>query len=84
VNDVLNSDTAGGTIVMSRDIGIARTCDVQVRAIAFPRWAGWSSGGLVVAARVDDQVAEELAGGSVDDADVQVVDEQDDVGSVRA
>jgi hypothetical protein len=36
---------------------------------------------LVVAAWVDDEVAQELAGGGVDDPDVQVLDEQDDVGS---
>ena len=39
-------------------------------------WAGWSAGGLVVLARIEDQVAEELAGGGVDDADVEVLDEQ--------
>jgi hypothetical protein len=36
---------------------------------------------LVVAAGIDDQVAQDLAGGGVDDGDVQVLDEQDDVGS---
>ena len=39
------------------------------------------SGGLVVAVRVEDEVAEELSGGGVDDADLEVLDEQDDVGS---
>ena len=39
------------------------------------------SGGLVVACGVEGELAEELAGGGVDDADVQVADEQDDVGS---
>lgn len=33
--------------------------------------------GLVVAFGVEDQFAEELAGGGVDDADVLVVDESD-------
>ena len=42
--------------------------------------AGWLSGGLVVLARVEGQVAQESAGGGVDDADVQVLDEHDDVG----
>ncbi|MCX6408605.1 MAG: hypothetical protein NTV28_16965 [Propionibacteriales bacterium] len=37
--------------------------------------------GLVVAFWVDLEVAEESSGGGVDDADVEVVDEQDDVGS---
>jgi hypothetical protein len=38
-------------------------------------------GGLVVAAGVEGQGAEELAGGGAHDPDVQVLDEQDDVGS---
>ena len=37
--------------------------------------------GLVVAAGVEDELAEELAGGGVDDADLEVLDEQDDAGS---
>ena len=37
--------------------------------------------GLVVASWVDFEVAEKFSGGGVDDADVEVVDEQDDVGS---
>ena len=37
--------------------------------------------GLVVAVWVDGELAEEFAGDSVHDADVEVVDEQDDVGS---
>ena len=44
-------------------------------------WAGWAAGGLVVAAGVDGQFAEEFAGGGVDDADVEVVDEHEHVGS---
>jgi hypothetical protein len=36
---------------------------------------------LVVLAWVDEQVAQDLAGGGVDHGDVQVLDEQDDVGS---
>jgi hypothetical protein len=36
---------------------------------------------LVVAAGVDGEVAEEFAGGGVDDADVQVLDQDQDVGS---
>jgi hypothetical protein len=37
--------------------------------------------GLVVAGGVDDQLAQEFAGGRVDDADVEVLDEQQDRGS---
>ena len=47
----------------------------------FRGWAGWSAGGLVVAGGVEDEFAEEFAGGGVDDADVQVLDEEQDVGS---
>ena len=36
---------------------------------------------MVVASWVDGELAEELAGGGVDDADVEVLDEQEDVGS---
>ena len=39
------------------------------------RWAGSSLVG------VEDQFAEEFAGGGVDDADVQVLDEEQDAGS---
>ena len=36
---------------------------------------------MVVLAGVDGELAEEFAGDGVDDADVEVLDEQDDVGS---
>ena len=46
---------------------------------------GWSSwwfaGGLVVAGGIEGEVAEEFSGGRVDDADVEVLDEEQDVGS---
>jgi hypothetical protein len=45
------------------------------------RGSGWAAGGLVVAGGVEGQVAEELAGAGVDDADVQVLHQHDDVGS---
>src|SRR5215203_1825364 len=41
-------------------------------------WAGWQPAGLVVPAGVQDQFAHQLTGVAVDDADVQVVDEQAD------
>jgi hypothetical protein len=65
---------------MSQDIGDNGPAIAQVR-LSFRGGSWWSSGGLVVAAWVDGELAEELAGGGVDDAEVQVVDEQDDVGS---
>jgi len=39
------------------------------------------AGGLVVAVGVEDQLADELAGAGVDDADLQVLDEEQDAGS---
>ena len=43
--------------------------------------AGFVSGGLVVAAGVEGELAEKLAGGLGDDADVQVLGEDEDLGS---
>lgn len=43
-------------------------------------WGG-ATAGLVVAGEVDVEFAEEFAGGGVDDADVVVLDEEQDVGS---
>ena len=40
--------------------------------------AGWAAEWLVVAGRVDGQFADEVAGGGVDDPDVQVLDEHED------
>jgi hypothetical protein len=54
---------------MSQDIGNARTPG-GVRASAV--LVSW----LVAAGGVEGEVAEELAGGDVDDADVEVVDEE--------
>src|SRR3954466_8576451 len=49
--------------------------------LSFAGGAGGAAGGLVVVAGIEDEVAEELAGGGVDDPDVQVLNEQQDVGS---
>jgi hypothetical protein len=43
--------------------------------------AGWAAGGLVVAAGVDGRFLEQFAGGGVDDADMEVVDEHAHLGS---
>jgi len=45
--------------------------------------AWWSSGAVVAAVGVEGELADDLAGVAVDDADVEVVDEQDDAGSVE-
>ena len=42
------------------------------------------AGGLVVPGGVEGEVAEEFAGGGVDDADVEVGDEDDDASSGTA
>ena len=46
-------------------------------------FAFWSSSAVVAAVGVDGEGAYEFAGGGVDDADVEVVDEEDDGGSVE-
>ena len=43
--------------------------------------AGWFAGGLVVAVGVEGELAQEFAGGGVDDADFQVLDQEQDAGS---
>jgi hypothetical protein len=43
--------------------------------------AGWSAGGLVVAGEIESEGSEEFAGGGVDNAYVEVGDEQEDGGS---
>ncbi|MBM2623797.1 hypothetical protein JIG36_50745 [Actinoplanes sp. LDG1-06] len=42
--------------------------------------SGWSAGGLVALGGVEDELAQELPGG-VDDPDVEVLDQDQDVGS---
>jgi hypothetical protein len=67
---------------MSQDIGNRRTCKLGSGCCSFSGGSFGRSGGLVAGVRVEDQVAHELAGDGVDDADVQVLDEQDDAGSL--
>ncbi|MGH4008245.1 MAG: hypothetical protein ACRDTH_08850 [Pseudonocardiaceae bacterium] len=68
--------------MMSRDIGGSRTFTMKVRLLCFSGWGSWfDAAGLVVVSGVDGEFAQELPGGGVEDADVEVVDEQDDVGS---
>jgi hypothetical protein len=50
-------------------------------AVGFGGRSGWSAGGLVVTAGVEHEFAQEFAGGGVDDGDLQVLDEEEDVGS---
>ena len=57
---------------------------MQVRVLFISGFAAGSlrgSRGLVVAAGIEGRVAEEFAGGGVDDAGLKVLDEQDDAGS---
>ncbi len=47
-------------------------------------WSSWGfAGAVVVAVGVEGEGADDFSGGGVDDADVEVVDEQDDAGSVE-
>ena len=46
---------------------------------SFSAW--WCAEWLVVKVWVEGEVAQDLAGGGVDDADVEVVDEEQDAGS---
>jgi hypothetical protein len=59
-------------VIRVRDVGVLRVFRVG---------SGQAVGGLVVAVGVEGEFAEELAGGGVDDPDVQVVDEHEDAGS---
>jgi hypothetical protein len=70
---------------MSRDIPDGRTL-MWVRSVGFSGPVGsawWSSGAVVAAVGVDGELADDLAGVAVDDSDVEVVDEEDDAGSVE-
>jgi hypothetical protein len=68
--------------VMSQGIAEGRTQFSWVRpSLVSPGGAGWSSGSLVALGWVEGELAEEFAGGGVDDADVAVLDEDDDAGS---
>ncbi len=61
--------------VMSQDIGDSRACECRSCCCSF-RVSGGAlrcSGGLVVAAGVEDQFAEEFADGGDADSDLQVL-----------
>jgi len=59
--------------VISQEIGDTRTCGCGFGCSLFS--------GLVVAAGVDGELAEEFSGDGCDDSDVEVLDEEDDGGS---
>ena len=73
---VAGSNPVSPTIVMSQDMPDTRTCGSRFGCLSFRGVLG-----LVVLAGIDDEVADELAGGGVDDADVEVLDEQDHAGA---
>src|SRR5688572_18274640 len=50
-------------------------------SVVSPGGAGWASGALVALGCVEDQLAEQFAGGGVDDPDLKVLGEHDDAGS---
>ena len=64
---------------MSQDI--EDTANLRMVRGVFLWPAGWLAGGLVVAGGVEGEFAEQFAGGGVDDADVQVLDEEQDASS---
>jgi hypothetical protein len=67
---------------MSQDMPDGRTQVLWVRpSLGLAGGAGWSSGALVAPGWVEDEFSDELAGGGVDDADVQVLNEDQDAGS---
>src|ERR1044071_8354200 len=51
---------------------------IWVRVVVFVGWVGGVAGGLVVAGGVEGEGAEEFACCGVDDADLEVVDEDQD------
>ena len=59
--------------------GIGSSCGWAAQGAGW--WAWRDSAGLVVAGRVEGEFADQLASVAGDDADVQVVDEQGDVGA---
>lgn len=61
--------------------GHRRQPNLRIRGFGCCRFRGLGVSGLVVAAGVDGQFAQQFAGGGVDDADVQVVHEHANVGS---
>ena len=73
---VAGSNPVSPTDVMSQDMPDTRTCGSRFGCLSFRGVLG-----LVVLAGIDDGVADELAGGGVDDADVEVLDEQDHAGA---
>jgi hypothetical protein len=66
-------------LVMSQDIEDTANLH-RVRGV-FLRPAWCFAGGLGALVRVEGELAEELAGAGVDDADVQVLDQEKDAGS---
>jgi hypothetical protein len=52
--------------------------------VVFRAGAWWPAGGLEVPGGVDGELAEQFAGGGVDDPDVQVLDEHQDAGPAGA
>ena len=74
--EAAGSNPVSPTIVISQEIRDSRTCGTQVRLLSF------GSVGLVVTGWVDGELAQEFAGDRVDDADLEVLDEHQDVGSL--
>jgi hypothetical protein len=69
------------TCDVSRHRGGPNPIDVGSGLLLLAGGAGWASGALVALGCVEGELAEEFAGGGVDDADVEVLGQDDDAGS---
>jgi hypothetical protein len=81
VAHVLNQHTVPATTVMSQESATPGPANAGPGCCSFRGFAAGSlrgSGGLVDAAGFEGRVAEEFAGGGVDDAGLKALDEQDD------
>src|SRR6202167_3120082 len=75
----VGSNPTPATTVMSQDI--EDTANLRRVRGVFLWPARWAAGCLVALVGVEGELAQEFAGGGVDDADVQVLDEEQDAGS---
>jgi hypothetical protein len=75
---VRGSNPLSSTSVISQEIGITLNPQCGLGVMLFWRVVGGWAGSR---GWVDDQLAQQLAGGRVDDADLEVLDQQQDGGS---
>jgi hypothetical protein len=61
--------------------GHRKLANPQLRRLSRSSWASWGSCRLVVPARVELELSNQFPGGRVHHSDLEVLDEQEDVGS---